>query len=118
MISPQTWLEPPVGPNVLAERPAFPTRALRVLAREMASAIGATDCSELNDDADVQRIAANTIYAYMAKTVMDRAHARLLQVADRLSTGEFGLIALVDLVAHIAVLYTMPAPPPLMAVVN
>ena len=60
----------------------------------MASAIGATDCCEPSDDADVQRIAANTIDAYMAKTVLDRTHARFLQVADRLSTGEFGSIAL------------------------
>ena len=81
-ISPRTWLwsEPPVGPNMLAERPAFPTRAPRILAREMASAIGATDCWELEDDADVQRIAANTIDAYIAETVVSRTHAWLLHV--------------------------------------
>ena len=44
MVSPRAWSEPPVGPNILAERPAFPARASRVLAREMVSAIGAADC--------------------------------------------------------------------------
>ena len=34
MVSPLAWSELPAGPNMLAE-PAFPTRALRVLALEM-----------------------------------------------------------------------------------
>ena len=80
---------------MLVERPGFPTRASQVLAREMASTIGATGCCELVNDIDIQRIAANTIDTYMTKTVMDRTHARLLQVADRLMTGETGSIALV-----------------------
>ena len=80
---------------MVVERPAFPKRTSRVLAREMASAIGAANCNKLSDDTDVKRIAANTIDAYMAKTVMDRTHARLLQVADRCSTGELGPIAIV-----------------------
>ena len=66
----------------------------------MASATGAAGYWELDDDADVQRIAANTIDAYMANTVGDRTHARLLQVADRLTKGEVGSVAL------IAVLHT------------
>ena len=42
---------------MLIERPAFPTRASRALVREMPHpAIGATDCCELGDGADVQRI--------------------------------------------------------------
>ena len=51
-------------------------------------------------DADIQRIVANTISAYTAKTVVDRTHARLLRVADRLMAGEAGAAAL------IAVLHT------------
>ena len=57
LISPWIWPKPPVEPNMLVERPVFPTRASRVLVREMASAIGAADYSELSGDADVQRIA-------------------------------------------------------------
>ena len=66
MVSPRAWSEPPVGPNMLDERPAFPIRASRILAREMASAIGAAGCWELGNDVDIQRIAVNTIDAYMA----------------------------------------------------
>ena len=90
MISPRTWSEPPGGSNMLAEHPALPARTSRVLAREMASAIGAMDCCELDNDVDIQRIAANTIDAYMAKTIVDRTHARLLQVTDRFTPGELG----------------------------
>ena len=61
----------------------------------MTSAIGATDCWELDNDIDIQRIAANTIDAYMAKTVMERTHSWLLQVTDRLTTEEVGSVALV-----------------------
>ena len=43
MISQRTWSEPPIGSNMLAERPAFPTRAPRILTRDIASATGATD---------------------------------------------------------------------------
>ena len=95
MISPRTWSEKPVGPNMRVEHAGFPTRASRIPAREMASAICAKDCLELKNDDGILRIAANTIDAYMAKTVMKRAHTRLLQVAYRLTTGEFGSIALV-----------------------
>ena len=56
--------------------------------------IGAADYWELGDDVDIQRIAANTIDAYMAKTVVGRTHALLLQVADRLTVGEAGSVAL------------------------
>ena len=75
-ISPRTWSEPPVGPNMLAERHAFPTRASRIQAREMTSAIGAAGCWELDDDIDVHRIAANMIDGYMANIVVDRTHGR------------------------------------------
>ena len=97
---------------MLAERPASPTRASRILVWEVASAIGTADCWELGGDADVQPTAANTSGAYMAKTVVHRTHTRLLQVADRLTTGEVGSAALVT------VPYTAPAPPPLLAVDN
>ena len=48
----------------------------------------------------------------MAKAAVRRTHTRLLQAADRLTTWE------VDPVAVVAVLYTTPAPPPLLAVDN
>ena len=100
MISAQTWSEPQIGPTILVERPAFPTRAPRTEAREMASAIGTTNCYELNgDDDDVQRIAAITIATYMAKAVVRRTHSPLLQAAKRLTPGEAGSTALVSVLS-------------------
>ena len=34
MVLPRTWSEPPIGPNMLAKRPAFTARTSGVLARE------------------------------------------------------------------------------------
>ena len=106
MTSQRKWSEPPVGANMLVERPAFLARASRILAREVASAIGAADCLQLEDDIDIQRIAANMIDTHRAGVVVSRTHARLLYIADRLTTVEVGSFALA------AVLCMTPAPPP------
>ena len=74
------------------------------MAQDMASAIGAADCWELDDDADVQRIAANTIDAYMAKIVVHRTYTLHIQAAGRPTTEEIGSVALA------AVFYTPPSP--------
>ena len=80
---------------MIAERLRSPTRTSLVLAREMASAIGVAGCCKLDDNADIQRITANTIDACMTKAVVGRTHAKTFQVADRPTTGEIDSIALI-----------------------
>ena len=79
----------------------------------MASAIGAAGCWELDGDADVQRIAANTIdtYVYCRDRRASNAHTAPTSSRPSHSRG-------VGSVALVAVLYTTPVPPPLLTLDN